>query len=254
MPEQYLYLFVNLFAISYPLAQSFEWRLKLYQNWKALFPAIAGMALFFISWDMLFTSWGVWGFNPRYLSGIELGNLPLGEWLFFLTVPYACVFIYEVLNYFVPKDIFGSVARPIGLGLAVVLLVIGLLTTDQLYTSVTFILTSALLFFVVLIVKPKWLGRFFLAYLVVQIPFTLVNGVLTGSWIPEQIVWYNDAENFGFRLGTIPVEDTVYNMLMLLLTITIYEKLLKRNWGNWEQKVAQRKEDKALSKGKPVTA
>ncbi|MDB5261388.1 MAG: rane protein, partial [Adhaeribacter sp.] len=52
----------------------------------------------------------------------------------------------------------------------------------------------------------------------------LVNGVLTA--IP--IVWYNNDYNLGVRLTTIPIEDTMYSMLMLLLTITAYEFLKRR--------------------------
>ena len=58
-------------------------------------------------------------------------------------------------------------------------------------------------------------------------PFFLVNGILTGSGLPEPIVWYNDAENFGLRLGTIPVEDAIYNLGMLL-TVVFVGELIQR--------------------------
>ena len=63
------------------------------------------------------------------------------------------------------------------------------------------------------------MGKFYRAYLVSLIPFFIVNGLLT--CIP--VVTYNNNENLGIRLGTIPVEDTIYLLLLLLMNIVIYE-------------------------------
>ncbi|TAE52960.1 MAG: lycopene cyclase domain-containing protein, partial [Bacteroidetes bacterium] len=71
---------------------------------------------------------------------------------------------------------------------------------------------------------PSWWGRFFLAWMVCLIPFFIVNGVLTS--LP--VVWYNNAQNLGIRLGTIPIEDSMYLMLMLSLIMLVYEPLKKR--------------------------
>ena len=74
---------------------------------------------------------------------------------------------------------------------------------------------------------------FFATYLVVLIPFFIVNGMLTGTGIEDQVVWYSNAENMGLRMGTIPVEDTIYNLGMLLTVFGITEILearkIKRN-------------------------
>ena len=66
-------------------------------------------------------------------------------------------------------------------------------------------------------------------YFVTLIPFFIVNGLLTGSFIPEEVVYYNDAENLGIRLGTIPIEDAVYGLLMLLMNVTWYEYFKSRH-------------------------
>jgi lycopene cyclase domain-containing protein len=60
------------------------------------------------------------------------------------------------------------------------------------------------------------------------IPFILVNGVLTGSGIADQVVWYNNLENCGVRFFTIPIEDATYAFTMILSTLYITDYLESR--------------------------
>ncbi len=220
----YIYLYLNIFTILFPLLLSFDKKVAFYKNWFALIPAILANAVFFIIWDAYFTSIGVWGFNEEYLVGIYLFNLPLEEILFFITVPYACVFIYDVLRAYIANDVLQPYAKKITLLLLVVLLAVALFNITRLYTSVTFILLALLLLVHVRFFNYALLGRFYMAYLVHLIPFLLVNGVLT--YLP--VVWYNNTYNLNLRIGSIPVEDAMYSMFMLLLTISIYESLRRR--------------------------
>ncbi len=226
--ENCLYVFINLGAISIPFIAGFDKRLRFQQQWRFLFPAMLLTMLVFIPWDMLKTQLGVWGFNPRYLLGFYIGNLPVEEWLFFIAIPYACLFTYHSLNYLVKKDYFGRYAGVITLLIAIFLLIIGFLNTGRLYTSVTFISTGIFLLLHRFVLHVSYLGRFYLMYLVTLIPFFIVNGLLTGSFIPQEVVYYDDAQNLGIRLGTIPVEDMVYGLLMLLMNVTWYEYLKSR--------------------------
>lgn len=215
----YIYLYLNIFTILFPLLLSFDRKVAFYKNWFALFPAILVNAAFFVIWDILFTRAGVWGFNEAYLTGIYFFNLPLEEILFFITVPYACVFIYDVLNAYIRKDILKPYAKGIAIALLLILPVIALFNTERLYTSITFSLLALMHLVHLRFFSYQVLGRFYLAYLVHLVPFLLVNGVLT--YLP--VVWYNNSYNLGLRIVSIPVEDTMYSMLMLLLSITVYE-------------------------------
>lgn len=226
--DNYLYLAVNLFTISFPIIRSFEPRIKYASKWYALFPALILTGAFFLIWDHWFTLSGVWEFNPRYLLGFYIFQLPIEEWLFFITVPFACIFIYEVLIYFFPKDIFKSAGKPFVFVMIPVLLLLALLNFDKMYTAVNFIVGAIALAIHWVIFKDKFLGRFLFAYLVHLIPFILCNGVLTGGITPEPVVIYNNAENLGIRIWTVPIEDTIYSMTLLLMNVSLYEYFKKR--------------------------
>ncbi|MFD2034469.1 lycopene cyclase domain-containing protein [Belliella marina] len=230
--DTYLYLLLNIFTISFPLLRSFEHKIQYAKNWYALFPAILITGIFFLVWDHWFTVIGVWSFNPRYVVGVYFFEMPLEEWLFFLTVPFACVFIYEVLNYFVRKDVFAPVVKALTLSLITLFLIIGLFNLDKLYTSVNFLVAATTLSAHYFFFKGKYLGRFYLTYLVSLIPFLIVNGILTGSFIDEPVVSYDNAQILAIRIFTIPIEDTVYSMTLLLMNISIYEMIKIRKQFN----------------------
>ena len=228
-----LYWLIDLLAVSVPFLFSFHRRLQFHKTWYALRPALLITAAVFILWDILFTGWQVWGFNPDYLQGFYIAGLPVEELFFFIAIPYACVFTYASLNRLIHRDLFAGSSRFITAGLIGVLGLAGAANITELYTSVTFLATACFLIFHFHFLKSPYLGRFYLAYLVVFLgPFLLVNGVLTGSFVRQPVVWYDNSENLGIRFLTIPVEDFVYGFLLFLMNVTFYEGILaRRNTG-----------------------
>ena len=182
-------------------------------------------AAFFIVWDIWFTQLGVWEFNPTYVLGFFWMDLPLEEWLFFLIVPFSSVFIYEVLIYFFLKDHFRPFGKAFVWILVPFLLGMSILHLDKWYTSINFLVGALTLTLHYLIFKEKYLGRFIFAYLVHLIPLMICNGILTGGLTEEPVVIYNNAENLGIRIWTVPIEDLIYSMTLFLMNISFLEYL-----------------------------
>jgi lycopene cyclase domain-containing protein len=230
MESRYLYLLLDLGTLSVPLAFSFYPKANFSKQWRSVIPALIISALIFLVWDELFTRWNIWGFNPAYLTGVYAGSLPLEEMLFFICIPYACLFMHEAIGYFLGGNEPLRVAeRWISPVLVTLLLVTGLTFIDRAYTSVTFLSLSVLIGGVRLLSREHALGRFYFSFLFILIPFFLVNGILTGSWIDGEVVWYNNEENLGVRIGTIPVEDIFYGMLLILLNLVL-SGLIEKRW------------------------
>ncbi|RNL50157.1 lycopene cyclase domain-containing protein [Pedobacter jejuensis] len=216
----YIYLLINIAVIFFPLVLSFDKKVHFFSKWKFVLPAILITGLVFLIWDLLFVKLNVWSFNPDYIVGIRFFGLPLEEILFFLTVPYACVFIYECLNAYFPKDSLQKYSFSLSnlfLGLCVAMLFLGY---NRWYTVINFGFLLLVLAYVEYVnVQFRLMFKFYRAYLVALIPFYIVNGYLTA--IP--VVLYNNNENLGFRVGTIPFEDHFYLMALLLMNIYLYE-------------------------------
>ncbi|MBB5396014.1 lycopene cyclase domain-containing protein [Mucilaginibacter sp. AK015] len=221
---KYTYLIINALTVFFPVALSFDKRVAFAKSWKFVWPGMAITGLLFLFWDVLFTIHGVWSFNDEYIVGIKLLGLPLEEILFFLTVPFACIFIYACLNYYVKWQLSPVLARVISnllIGMAVALLVANY---ARLYTAVTFGLLTVLLALLLYLFKVDWLNRFYVAFAVSLIPFYIVNGLLTA--IP--VVLYNNAQNMGVRVGTIPFEDHFYSIALLLMNVGFFEYFKNR--------------------------
>jgi lycopene cyclase domain-containing protein len=223
----YTYFIILLLSLLGPVALSFDKKVAFYKQWKFVFSAMLLPALFFIVWDIVFTRSGVWSFNPAYTTGICIVNIPLEEALFFFVVPYCCVFIYECVRCYFPKLQAGFTARTVFQMLGICLLIAGAFNYARAYTFYTFIF-NAVFIGCLFIFRRRFtgfhIGAFLMAYAIILLPFMAVNGVLTA--LP--VVIYNNTQNLGIRIFTIPFEDIFYGMLLVMINIIIFEKLRSR--------------------------
>lgn len=221
-----LYILLNLLILAGPLALSFDKRVAFYRQWPAVFPAIAVVVVSFGLWDVWMTAASVWWFSPRFAGSFYLLGLPPGEWLFFICVPYACIFILACVHGYL-KDRPLQLPRWFWFALAALALLAAALFWQRLYSFTNF-LALAIIVTAAAIIIPDILNsrNFWLAMLITYIPFVIANGILTA--LP--IVLYDDSMNLGIRIGSIPLDDFIYSFSMLLLGFGGYEFLGKR-WG-----------------------
>jgi len=218
------YLVIDILAVIVPFIFTFHKKLRFYKEWASFALGVVLVAVPFVVWDVIFTSKGVWGFDSDYLIGFNFFLLPLEELLFFVCIPYASLFTYHCFSIlwkeksFKKLNIYGSYF------LMALSFCFAILNYDKLYTFYTAIFLFTTLLVLKVVLDKKWIGKFIAVYGVLLIPFTIVNGILTGSLLPSPIVWYNDDHNLGVRVGTIPIEDIFYGFLLILLFVFIYEK------------------------------
>jgi lycopene cyclase domain-containing protein len=219
-----LYLIINIASFSIPFLYSFEKRMNFIKYWKSVFLSIFIVAFLFIVWDIFFTKIGVWGFNPAYHLNINIFGLPLEEILFFICIPYASIFTHYAFDYFFPQiKISKFYTNYITIILFLASVIILAFNLTKWYTA------TNLLVFILLLVYSFFfnnliLQKFYITFLIILIPFFIVNGILTGSFIENEIVWYNNSENLGIRIFTIPVEDIIYAFSLLYANLILIEK------------------------------
>ena len=72
--------------------------------------------------------------------------------------------------------------------------------------------------------KAKIINRFYISFLIILVPFFMVNSVLTGTFIEKGVLWYNPSAILGIRIFTVPVEDAGYAFSLILLNLLLMSK------------------------------
>lgn len=224
---QYTYLAINFFTVIICFIFSFHPKIKFHRHFKAFLMSSVIVAVFFIAWDVWFTANGVWWFNDKYLIGKRLFGLPIEELLFFICIPFSCVFTYFCLDKFFKLDWKPSIEKIFVIISIISCLILAILFKDKIYSFVTFLTTAISLIVLYFVLKVKWIGKASFIYLILMPGFLAVNGILTGTGLDSPIVNYNPKDFIGFRILTIPIEDTVYGYEMILWNLFFFHKFKK---------------------------
>ncbi|MFC2165807.1 lycopene cyclase domain-containing protein [Acidobacteriota bacterium] len=218
------YLIIDLLVLSVPLLFSFRGKVKFYRRIPFILAAFLTVGVVFLIWDIWAAQNGDWGFSHKFTGSIRFFGLPLEEILFFLMIPYSCLFIYENLVCHFPD-------RRIRFHPGLNVLIAGAcwLTAfvfwSQNYTRTVF-LACGIFFLVTFFYDHDMLkSLLFWTYMIITyFPFFVVNYLLTSP----PIVWYDPKAIMGIRLTTIPLEDFCYSFTMLAFYTLVYRIFRKR--------------------------
>jgi lycopene cyclase domain-containing protein len=219
------YLLINIAIIIFPLILSFlpSYR-SFYHHWRQLLGSILLVGFIYILWDILVTSQGHWNFNPAHVLGPKLFHLPIEEWLFFITVPFSCLFLYQALkNHFQGRLLKQNVLFLFSLYAAISLFA-AVLLYPLAYTQIVLGFTALTTIFVLIFLPGLFRQLAFWVYSALSLGlFVLFNSLLTA--IP--VVIYNPEVILNLHLGTIPIEDFFYNWTLLTLYAGVYDMIGK---------------------------
>lgn len=223
--EKFSYLALMMGSLFFPFIFSFEKQISFYRRWKSLSIAILISGVFFIVWDSLFSYFGFWSFNDKFILGPRFLGLPLEEWMFFIVIPYCSVFIYETSKLYLPRLNYNKQIEYLLWFVVIVFSVLAIMNFGKWYTFINMISNVLLLVYVLVFSNfKKHYTHFALTFVVSFFPMLFVNGVLTSMPVVE----YNSSFFSEIRLMDIPIEDFSYFLLLLLMNLLIYEKIESR--------------------------
>lgn len=218
------YLLINILVVAIPFVFSFERKVRFYRKLPSVAVSLLIVGTVYIVWDAVAASRGDWAFNPDHVMAIRFFGLPVEEILFFITVPYACIFIYETLRSIFHDRVL-KIPDIVFVILPVPFIIAALSVPGQSYTQTVSLFTAAF-FIISLWLYPALLRStiFWICIAITFVPFFIVNYMLTS--IP--IVTYGADAFSGIRITTIPLEDFFYSFSMLAFHILVYRLVLNR--------------------------
>ncbi|MGD9899331.1 MAG: lycopene cyclase domain-containing protein [Calditrichaceae bacterium] len=215
------YLIFNLLVVSGPVVLSFDRKVNFYGLWLKAFTASAITLVPFLLWDMMVAG-KHWWFNDAYITGFRIAGLPVEELMFFITVPFACIFVWEVLGayykeYRMEKAVILRKILYFSIIPAAVFLINGKIYTALVLSA----LSLTALLDRILDTGIFTRSRTYLELMLVTILILVFNGYLTA----RPIVLYDSAYHLNFRIMTIPVEDFFYGYAHIFSSVIVYLKL-----------------------------
>lgn len=213
------YLYLNIAIIAFPLIFSFHPKIKFYKKIKPILFAFLIVGILFVAWDSFATSRGHWSFNPEYVNETKVLGIPIEEILFFITVPYSCLFVFESITHFLSDKKLFSAKKWVFSVIGVLIMLSAFAFNSKEYSLLAILSVGLTILFVSLVNVKLFSSREYWIYIALTLAlFLIFNYILTS--IP--VVEYSADAISGIRVTTIPIEDFLFNYSMLTNYLIIY--------------------------------
>ncbi len=220
--QNFWYFIILLFVAAATLLIVIKRSGNFFIELKYMLPAIIFSGAIFIMLNIRFLKTGIISFNSNFLSGINLLNLPVEEWLFLLVISILSFAIYQQVK--IKFDHFEKPSLFLAISL-VFIVVFGLVAwfsrPKPVPFFIFFLLTIYLGYTIFRNRFKQHLTKFYIALIISFVPFFLFKGILNS--LP--VILYNNEYNLGIQMYGVPVEDFGYFFLLMLINITIFEYL-----------------------------
>jgi lycopene cyclase domain-containing protein len=214
------YLLFNIIVLIGPVVFSFDQRVYYFRFWPVAFLSIALVMIPFLAWD-IWVNESHWFFHQSHTLPFRLWNLPVEEWLFFISVPFTSLFIWQIIVTF-KKEVYLDNKY-----LRYLMLLSGFLFSfifffkGKIYTGLV-ILSLSLTIGLDLVLKTNLLAqkRTVLFLTVITVLIFIFNGYLTA----RPVIYYGSTYNCNIKIWTIPIEDFGYGYALIISSTILYEK------------------------------
>ena len=216
--REFTYYIFNLLVFLPVLILSFTTDVKPHRHLRGLLAGILFVSFPFIVWDVWAVAAGHWGFNSAYVAGPYIFGLPLEEILFFVTVPFAMMYVWGVVKKFVADRNIALIVPLLGFGTALAASIWMLVYYwGNGYTRSAAIAAIIAIIFA-MFMRIGYSARFWTFQLLLLGLFLVFNSYLTS--LP--IITYGADAIIGFKIGTIPIEDFFFNFAFITLFLLAF--------------------------------
>jgi lycopene cyclase domain-containing protein len=216
--RSFVYYIFNIFVFLPVFLLSLRYDVKPHASPKKLVAVFLCVSIPFIVWDIWAARAGHWFFSEIYIRPERVLDLPVEELLFFITVPFAMLYVWGVVGKHIKERVVtGLFSRAVPLLLVLLCTCLLVLHWGAGYTRSVMIASLATLLILGLggYLRSYRLWVFQLIHLAL---FFFSNTVLTA--LP--VITYGEGSIIGYRIGTIPLEDFFFSFALVNASILVF--------------------------------